>query len=468
MQTITNNAVPTGECPECLGALPFCDCEGAVRPAVGSAVKLSGPTTDAEMMEMVEAVLDPDCPRVGEGVCEDCGAVSVYPLCDACIARRMPEEVCPECGKVAGEHTLECETARRTHVVHYVEDLVKEQRFSPLPLSEGAPWEAWPTVDPVKVSMADLAVGTFEDGTLAMQAGSDATGVLHERAVRDLGNYVGFPADFVLKLPGELAAPVIQHRITKHAEAKRHDVVAMLEGDRFINLFPGWREVLPYSQTAEQSLQLLLGVYEDVDLEHAHADGNGMHLRFLLPVEERITVKVGDVLRAGVAIWQSYGGSIEVALQTTRLICLNRATTEHREFSWTQRSAGSMEHQARWLKQGIADALGAFDTVVERARVMADTPIDGDPREVLAESARAMQLPKRHLASLLEAYEAEPDATQWGIANAFTRLGTHALPAAGLGRRVLRATGEWTENFELCTARLPRPIAMRAGAQILD
>lgn len=77
-----------------------------------------------------------------------------------------------------------------------------------------------------------------------------------------------------------------------------------------------------------------------------------------------------------------------------------------------------------------------------------------------------MGLPQRYWPALLAAFDEEPGDTEWDMLNAFTRLGTHNN-LGSTSRNVQRAAGDWVGNFEMVTARLPRPMAQAVGAEIL-
>jgi hypothetical protein len=185
-------------------------------------------------------------------------------------------------------------------------------------------------------------------------------------------------------------------------------------------------------------------------------------------VDMPVTRRKGDILQMGVDVRQHYGETVAVALYCKRLVCLNGMMVNERAFEWTQRQTGTVDHQIAWLRTAIAGALEAYETLVARAKQMAETPIHGDPHNILREHARAMRLPERRLPALLEAFDAEPDPTSWGLLNAFTRLATHGGLPQRLSRSLMQASGQWVHDFDLVTCRLPRPMAIAVGAEITE
>lgn len=342
----------------------------------------------------------------------------------------------------------------------------------PIAINRELPWGEWPTPEVHSTAINQLRVRANDGGTLYLgtEDGSDEAnrtilGVASRRGLQELSWKVGFDSEFVLdKLTPALAAEVINHRISAHREA---EVGVIVEGDRFSAFLPSMRELLTYGETAQSAYDTMNSVFGNVLVDGAWQTERGMRVRLMTDLQQPITRRVGDVLQMGLEVRQDYGESIEVELYMKRLVCLNGMTANRSAFSWQNRLEGSRNHQRLWLSNGIAEALGAYDTLVERSRLMAQTRFEGEPESALRERARAMNFPLRHMPALMAAFEEEPGHSEWELANAFTRVATHAGLPDGLGRRVQENVGVWTQGFDLCTARLPRPLAMRVGAQII-
>jgi hypothetical protein len=176
-----------------------------------------------------------------------------------------------------------------------------------------------------------------------------------------------------------------------------------------------------------------------------------------------------DILAMGVQVRHEFRDGLSVELYVKRLLCFNRAFSSHRAYSWRRQDDRSEASQLHWLEDVLGELPERFEGFVEHAQMMAGEKFEGHARTALQATARAMNLPKNHLPGLFAAFDQEPGDTQWHLMNAITRYATHAQKLApGIARDLCRAAGEWCEGFDVVTARLPRPIANRVGAQIIE
>lgn len=348
---------------------------------------------------------------------------------------------------------------------------------TPVVIDETKPWALWPQPEVLNVKLEVLNMGAEGEQFVLSTEDSGRLGKVTDNALRELGWRAGFDAGFVReKVSREVGTIVVNERIRRTAE-KREDreVALLLEGDTITNFMPGWREALPFADVAQITHDILGGVYgaNDLLIDDARCNEGQMNLRLITPIAQEVTRHKGDVLQLGVEIHHDYGRHIEMALYAKRLVCLNGMTADNREFSWKQRSSGTKDHQAAWLRQGLGEVVSAYDNLLARARRMASATFEGDYRSVLREHARAMGLPGRHFNALVEAYEAElglngGEHNEWTILNAFTRLATHGGLSRNNARQLQAASGRWTTEFEMVNARLPRPMATLVGAQIVE
>lgn len=343
---------------------------------------------------------------------------------------------------------------------------VAEKPAGGLLIDQTAPWAQWADPDVLCTPLHSLAVRGHEtQGLSLLGEEGDELGGFSPRAMQQLGWTAHFPGEFLAKLPPHLAASVINDRI--QAEEDR-EIQVVFEGGRCVNLAPGWRGVASYKDVAQTAHNVLRDVYGDsVTLGEARQADGQMVLRLLTGVSEVVTPAVGDILRMGIQIEHNYGLGLQLSLYVDRLVCLNGMTAGVQEFTWRNRSTGSSEHQLAWLAAGIGGVMDSYERIVQRARLMADTLVKGDPKKALEEYALAMKFPRRMLGRLMDAYDQEPVPTQWGLLNALTRVSTHSLTGSAQ-RTFQQVAGSWTQEFDLVTARLPRPVADRVGAEVIE
>jgi hypothetical protein len=337
------------------------------------------------------------------------------------------------------------------------------------PVTDLRPWSAWPTPEFHVTNLHSLRVREI-DGELVMMMGDDTMlGRTGYEGLREMSKRVGFDTAFIAeKVPADLAAQIINHRIRATNDT---EVAVVAQNGNFTSFLPSAREMLTYAETAEEAMGIMTRTFGDgVAVDLAHLGGQGMRVRLMTDLQQPVTRSVGDTLSMGIDVSQEYGDTTRVELHLRRLICLNGMTSSSSAFSWQNRNeyARGRDAQRMWLANGIAEALGAYDEIVNRSRTMAGTRFEGDPREALRERARAMRFPMRFIDGVYRAFDEEPGDTEWALANAFTRIATHGALPGSLGRRVQGTIGEWTQGFDLVTARMPRPVAERVGAQIIE
>lgn len=360
------------------------------------------------------------------------------------------------------------------NIVQEIEAMEPTSDRTPIMIDAGKPWSGWESPDITKVRLKELDVrldrsfDRVDDPKLIFATKDDVVlGDTTTQGLRLLSEHVQFPTDFVQKLQPELSAAVINDRIGS-VDVRDRELSIVTRQNRVVGVNAGWRESAPYEEVAQLAYDTIESVYGRPIIDRASLDDRGAQLRFLLPIEQPITRSAGDVLQMGLNIDQFYGESIKVSLFALRLACLNGMTSSEQAFSWTQRAASSVEHQLQWARIAIADALTAYENLINRARQMAQHSVHGDAHTVLREHARAMRLPQRQLTNLLAAYDEEPMATSWGMLNAFTRLATHVQLPGDLAQRLMNSAGEWVANFDLVSCKLPRPMAIAAGAEIIS
>ncbi len=344
-------------------------------------------------------------------------------------------------------------------------------QHQPVSVDPNMPWFSWPDPDAFATPVSSLTVRPLgpdaspEDPLILVgESGEDLGEMGSATAFRQLGWFATFPTDFVNKLAPATKVLVVNERLRQCPR----EVSVVIENERIANIVHGGRGIPPYREVAQTTYDTLKSVYgEKVDiLETRQGDGE-MNLRFVTGVEKPVTRKKGDILQMGVQVHQDYGHDLSLALYVNRLICTNGMTAENQEFTWRVRGEISIEHQLAWLATGVSKVVGAFDQIVAHAKQMAEIPVNGENIPAILERyARSMKFPVRYLGRVIEAYNQEPDPTQWGILNAFTRVATHGLSGA-LQQNILAATGTWTQEFDMVDVRLPRPVATSLGAELI-
>lgn len=332
------------------------------------------------------------------------------------------------------------------------------------------PWALWPKPEVFEYPLHSLGVAPGEPESvdahsLVLYGPDGAIGRCTERGLKELGWNTQFPSDFIGKLDLNLASMVINERINSVAN-KVFSVV--VENGNFVNLAPGWRELLPHSDSAQTVYDELKRSFGEVEVNWHERDDTGAAVRFFTPVQQEITRKVGDILRMGIQLKHSYGETISLDLYSERLVCLNGMRNDRHEYQWRNRANADPQNQMEWIRENVARVISTFDNIIEKSRRLAEVKLHGNAKSVLREHARVYGLPIRLFPALCDAFDAEPGDTLWHIANAFTRIATHGGLNRAVAENVQLFVGQYISNFRLVNARLPLPIAESVGAELLD
>ena len=178
-------------------------------------------------------------------------------------------------------------------------------------------------------------------------------------------------------------------------------------------------------------------------------------------------VKPGDVIQAGVIISNSEvgQGSLQVAPFSLRLICTNGMTHADygkRKAHLGKQFVGDVELATEWMKDDtrrVSDAAffgqvrdlvhGWFDgkrfeeVVVSKMREASANTIEADPVKVVEISQKRFGFSDHERGGVLNALVQGADMTQWGLANAITRMSTdvgdydRATEIEGIGGQVI-------------------------------
>lgn len=354
-----------------------------------------------------------------------------------------------------------------------------------------APWFSWPSPEGVSLKSKELRFAV--DDVLMPSGGErlvleDVHGLIgyptHSGMV-DLSTRISFPYDFVTRLPLRLQADVLNARLQQENElpftisrqpmmtpGPGGTLVARPEGYRIVtNISPGWRGILPHGDVAQSALNIARDVYgNDIEIQTATMTDTRMDLRLVCPYSQEITTggrAVGDVVALGIHVYHRYGMELGCSLYLRRLVCLNGMTAISSQFEWKQALGGDPARQLEWLYVGVANAIGAYDGVIDRLRQMAAAPLVGDMERIVLERSRAMRIPRTHEEAILTAWRQEPNPSEYGVLNAFTRFATHSDELNDRQRnRFQSMAGTWASEFDVVNARLPRSIAENVGATI--
>lgn len=348
------------------------------------------------------------------------------------------------------------------------------------------PWSTLPELHSTRAATNELRFDVHTAGetqTLVLNHKDTRLGRVSAASLKDLSERVVFPTDFVLGLPIALQAQVLNDRLAKSKELPYTLIgeVAPTTGEQatdteplqlITHASPGTRGIVNPSYMAQTAWNIMESVYGDgIEVKDFHWNTGAMELRIKSDFVADVSRKraLNDIISLGVQLIYHPGIDIEVSLYIERLLCLNGMTGFGTAFNWKARTLAGDTNQIDFVKIGIAEAISNFDTIAGHLGDMSEQMVPGDPRQALLQRARAMGITRQNIPALQAAWEVEPDGSEFGMLNAVTRYATHNTDISrSLSRRLQATAGQWCAEFDVVNCRMPRTLAVRAGAQIIE
>lgn len=332
-------------------------------------------------------------------------------------------------------------------------------------IDQDSAWANWPNYDSKTVSAGEVSVKTKDNGKLCLLQEDKSLGELTPNAIRQMGWSCNFKSDFLEKLSSELSEAVVNYRLKQ--TTGKFQVIS--SGDKLTSFAPGWRPVVKCSLIAQVVFNELVKYFGDnVALDFHSISEHSLKLRFMTSIQGIVTPAVGDVLNYGVAINYEPAREISVSLYANRLTCLNGAKSNQQLFRWTSAKSSTEEDQLLFLANSAVKAIEYHEVVTQHAIEMSQTTFDGDVNAILRERAASIGL-ESHVSEIIGAFEQEPGNTEWHLFNALTRYATHSTKLDfDQQSRIQSIAGDYLTNYDVVTAELPRNVARRVGARILD
>jgi len=328
------------------------------------------------------------------------------------------------------------------------------------------PWSDVTNHRVVHTSLLAIEAGVNQDNRLVLTTPEDGVvGGLTSRSAIEFGWLGVFPADFIMKLSPRLQAEVINERI----QTARPIPLNLVIDDQNVQHFThGSRDITSYADLA-QTFYNVFATHDTPTIKQFQINDDGLRIVLTGQRQQMITPVVGDILQMGTSLVFAPGRNIEIALYVERLVCTNGMVSNQNVFGWSQRTATGRNHQLLWTNVATEEVFNQFGAIVDKSRQMAAIAFDGDYHTVLRERTKAMRLSDRAFPRILEAFEQEPGNTEWHLLNAITRYAAHDDTVSdNHSREIQAAAGAWAAGFDMVNARMPRPIATRVGATILE
>lgn len=354
------------------------------------------------------------------------------------------------------------------------------------------PWNNLPEMHSTRLTTSDMQFDVLNNNgvqSLILKKKDDVLGHVSHPMLEELSKRVAFPSDFITQLPIGLQRDVLNDRIAKvrempftlisqgafvggHPDDHNSSSQGVPEFETLTHASPGSRGILNPSYAAQTAWNIMESVYgQELEIKNYSFANGALDLRIKSGGVADVSRKpsLNDIVSFGIQLHYVPGIEVSIALYIERLLCLNGMTGSSQEFNWRQRTMAGERQQADFITIGVADAMDAFDLMVAHMGDMSEQIVPGDPRQALRQRARAMGISNSQMPNLLAAWEQEPDPSEFGMLNAVTRFATHdGELSPSVSRRLQATAGQWATEFSIVNCTMPRALAERAGARIIE
>lgn len=273
----------------------------------------------------------------------------------------------------------------------------------------------WDTEEPAEcLSMGD-------EGDLVVRDGRSSRSLsLSEHAFTQLCGKLEVPSRYLRRLPDRIRAQCVNYELLR-ARIDSRSFLVRCKGESV-------RAILSARYTSVDNFHLLETVERlargyDHQVHSFHLGETGMWLKIVfndLGVEDPSSTSTA--LKLGLVIGNSEVGCRAVTIEPLvyRLACLNDAIIRQ-EGLLNQRHVGIGAHEIDTnVAKAVDKALKVGDTALEKFLGAHERQIE-NPVEVIKKLSENRGLSRANTDSVLMAFEAEPQNTQLGVVNAFTR-----------------------------------------------
>lgn len=258
------------------------------------------------------------------------------------------------------------------------------------------------------------ALTVADDGALELNGdGRSERFALSELATSQMCQRLGIPVPYYRRLPAELRAKVANYDLDRLAENSY-----LLRGkDEWVRAFLS-ADYVAYNNAniAETVKELLRDAAVSVKsfvLEETHL--------FLKIISEDI-VDADSGLKAGIMVSNSEVGIGSISLEpfVYRKACTNDlVVTQEKSFRHAHIHLTASEVRRR-MADAISDSFRIASSLLDSFLKTREEPV-ADPVETIRQLAQARDLSQKFADEVVSSYAAEPDATRFGVINAFTR-----------------------------------------------
>jgi len=252
------------------------------------------------------------------------------------------------------------------------------------------------------------------DGTLkARKNGNTQAYRLSDFATTQLCQRLGIPARYFKRLPKEMQMDLANYDLSRLAYTRfflrgKVETIRAVLSDRYAPY--NNREVIEAAEATVKEHGLTVRSFA--------LEERGMFLKLLTSTGSDRALE----LKAGVMIGNSEVGFAQVTVEpflyrqpcTNDLILAAGAGFRHKHLAF------SAEKFSQRIAEGIVNAVKLAETAVFTAHVADQHPVPNPTREI-EQLGKEWNLDVRVRAAALAAFEAEPRATRFGVANSFTR-----------------------------------------------
>jgi hypothetical protein len=288
----------------------------------------------------------------------------------------------------------------------------------------------------------------FNDGRMVF-ALNDREYLLTSAAYTKLGNLAGIPKSYLVKTPHEIMVPHVNYWLRNKGLAQMSMTAT---GDVIQFFHKGEAHPVPNEK--------IIDACEDTfgkDFEAWHVSHDWFRSQFSIMSDAfENAVAVGDVVRVGVSIDNSYAMQTPLKISTYihRLVCTNGAISADNVFQLTRHS-GDDDSSDTWLRESITQAVNSADMEVERLRSLSNISVADHVSASLDSVFSEFGVPYTLRQEVMDQVMDNTVVSLYDLYNIITNVASHS-PASindpDLAARMMRIGGQIASHPEICDA----------------
>lgn len=253
--------------------------------------------------------------------------------------------------------------------------------------------------------------------------------VMSKDAILEATSAIGLTKQYVERTPGDLIVPHLMYwyrNMPGERKLLASDTTGLAITKGSINPFSNLRLL----DNALEGIAATYGQHDVlVDYKFTHSLRK-THMRLIVPeqVRQLRTAREDDNWSTGLQIKNSLVGETPLSINGYLFAwwCTNGATSTHASSgNYNRRQMGQGDEVYEWARASVDEILGGLESELDAVQGLANTPIEGEVNEVLANVFTEYRVPLAAREHIIAEMVESDDLTAYGLMNAVTSAANH-------------------------------------------